>query len=191
MIALMAAMGFAAINQTIVSTAMPRIIAILGGIELYTWVITIYMLASTIVTVIVGKLSDIHGRKPFLLAGIIFFSIGAFLAGTSTSIYQMITYRGIQGVGGGILMSATVMAVGDLFAPRERAKWTGVMMAIFGFSSVLGPTLGGFMIDHMPWHWIFWIFLPLGFVAFFMIWKMFPNSKRKTSESIDYWGVSL
>lgn len=192
MIALMAAMGFASINQTIVSTAMPRIIAILGGIELYTWVITIYMLTSTIVTVIVGKLSDMYGRKPFLLIGIVIFSIGAFLAGTSGNIYQMITYRGIQGVGGGVIMSATITAVGDLFAPRERAKWTGVIMAVFGFASVLGPTLGGFLVDHMPWHWLFWIFLPLGFVAFFMIWRMFPGSThQRVAQKIDYAGLSL
>ncbi|MEK4330237.1 MDR family MFS transporter [Paenibacillus sp. FSL R7-0312] len=188
MVALMAAMFFAAINQTIVGTAMPRIIAILGGIEHYTWVITIYMLTSTIATVLVGKLSDIYGRKPFLLAGIVIFIIGAFLSGLSDNIYQMITYRGIQGVGGGILMSATVTAVGDLFAPRERAKWTGIMMAIFGFSSVIGPTLGGFMVDHMDWRWIFWIFLPLGIVAFIMIWRMFPKSTRAVSETIDYPG---
>lgn len=188
MIALMAAMFFAAINQTIVGTAMPRIIAILGGIEHYTWVITIYMLTSTIATVLVGKLSDIYGRKPFLLAGIIIFIIGAFLSGLSDNIYQMITYRGIQGVGGGILMSSTVTAVGDLFAPRERAKWTGIMMAMFGFSSVIGPTLGGFMVDHMDWRWIFWIFLPLGIVAFVMIWRMFPKGTRNVSESIDYPG---
>jgi len=188
MIALMAAMFFAAINQTIVGTAMPRIIAMLGGIEHYTWVITIYMLTSTIATVLVGKLSDIYGRKPFLLAGIIIFVIGAFLSGLSNNIFQMITYRGIQGLGGGILMSATVTAVGDLFAPRERAKWTGIMMAMFGFSSVIGPTLGGFMIDHMDWKWIFWIFLPLGVVAFVMIWRMFPKSTRAVSESIDYLG---
>ncbi|AIQ67793.1 MDR family MFS transporter [Paenibacillus graminis] len=188
MIALMAAMFFAAINQTIVGTAMPRIIAMLGGIEHYTWVITIYMLTSTIATVLVGKLSDIYGRKPFLLAGIIIFVIGAFLSGLSADIFQMITYRGIQGIGGGILMSATVTAVGDLFAPRERAKWTGIMMAMFGFSSVIGPTLGGFMIDHMAWKWIFWIFLPLGIVAFVMIWRMFPKTTRAASESIDYLG---
>ncbi|QQZ58668.1 MFS transporter [Paenibacillus sonchi] len=188
MIALMAAMFFAAINQTIVGTAMPRIIAMLGGIEHYTWVITIYMLTSTIATVLVGKLSDIYGRKPFLLAGIIIFVIGAFLSGLSANIFQMIAYRGIQGVGGGILMSATVTAVGDLFAPRERAKWTGIMMAMFGFSSVIGPTLGGFMIDHMAWKWIFWIFLPLGLVAFVMIWRMFPTTTRAASESIDYPG---
>ncbi|RAV16390.1 MDR family MFS transporter [Paenibacillus contaminans] len=188
MIALMAAMFFASINQTIVSSAMPRIIAMLGGMDYYSWVITIFMLMSTISTVLVGKLSDIYGRKPFLLGGIIIFMIGSFLTGLSADIFQMIAFRAIQGVGAGILMSTTVTAVGDLFAPRERAKWTGVMMAIFGFSSILGPTLGGVLIDHMAWKWLFWIFLPLGIVALVMIWLMFPKAERSSSESIDYWG---
>jgi EmrB/QacA subfamily drug resistance transporter len=188
MIAVMVAMFFAAINQTIVSSSMPRIIAELGGMEHYSWVITIFMLTSTISTILTGKLSDIYGRKPFLLFGIVVFLIGAFLTGLSGDIFQMISYRGIQGVGAGILMSTTITAVGDLFAPRERAKWTGLMMSIFGLSSVLGPTLGGVMIDHMDWKWLFWAFLPLGFVAFFMILFIFPKVARSTSESIDYWG---
>lgn len=188
MIAIIAAMFFAAINQTIVSTAMPRIIAILGGMEYYTWVITIYMLTSTIATVLVGKLSDIYGRKPFILAGIVFFIIGAFLTGFSKDIFQLITYRGIQGIGAGIIMASAFTAVGDLFAPRERGKWTGVMMAVFGFSSVLGPTLGGWLVDNMEWKWLFWIFLPLGVVAFFMILFLFPKVERKQSETIDYAG---
>ncbi|MEX2415754.1 MAG: MDR family MFS transporter [Paenibacillaceae bacterium] len=188
MIALMVAMFFAAINQTIVSSSMPRIIAELGGMEYYSWVITIFMLTSTVATILTGKLSDIYGRKPFLLFGIVVFMSGAFLTGLSNDIFQMITFRGIQGVGAGILMSTTITAVGDLFAPRERAKWTGLMMSIFGLSSVLGPTLGGFMVDHMDWKWLFWAFLPLGVVAFIMILFMFPKAVRATSESIDYWG---
>ncbi|GIQ69150.1 MFS transporter [Xylanibacillus composti] len=190
MIALMASMFFAAINQTLVSTSMPRIVAMLGGMDYYSWVITIYLLTSTVATVLVGKLSDMYGRKPFLLIGIIVFMAGACLTGFSTSIFQMIAYRGIQGLGGGILMAATTMAVGDLFAPRERAKWTGLMMAIFGFSSVVGPTLGGFLIDYMPWQWLFWIFLPLGFVAFIMIGRMFPKKVQTSRESIDYAGAA-
>jgi len=188
MVAIIAAMFFSAINQTIVSTAMPRISAILGGTDYYTWVITIYMLTSTIATVLVGKLSDIYGRKPFILIGIVLFIIGAFLSGLSGDIFDLITYRGIQGVGAGIIMASVFTAVGDLFAPRERGKWTGVMMAVFGFSSVLGPTLGGWIVDHMAWEWVFWIFLPLGIVAFIMIWRLFPKVERRPSESIDYWG---
>ncbi|WP_281888263.1 MDR family MFS transporter [Paenibacillus sp. YYML68] len=188
MLALMASMFFAAINQTIVSTAMPRIIAMLGGMEYYSWVIMIYMLTSTVSTILVGKLSDLYGRKPFLLGGIVVFMIGAFLTGLSTSITQMIAFRGIQGLGGGVLMAVTTMAVGDLYAPRERAKWTGLMMGIFGLSSVIGPTLGGFMIDHMDWKWLFWIFLPLGIVAFTMIMRMFPKVPKVENVTIDYWG---
>lgn len=188
MIAIMAAMLFAAINQTITSTAMPRIIAILDGMDYYTWTINIYLLTSTIATVLVGKLSDMFGRKPFLLAGILLFMVGAFLTGTSNDVYQFIIYRGIQGVGAGIIQSTAFTAVGDLFPPRERGKWMGLMTAVFGFSSVLGPTLGGYLIDHLDWHWLFWIFLPLGFVAFGMILALFPKAKRGESTSIDYLG---
>ncbi|MDF2606348.1 MAG: drug resistance transporter, EmrB/QacA subfamily [Bacillales bacterium] len=188
MMAIITAMFFAAINQTIVGTAMPRIVSILGGMEHFTWVITIYMLTSTISTVLVGKLSDIYGRKPFILAGIVFFMVGAFLCGLSDDIFELITYRGIQGVGAGIIMSTVFTAVGDLFSPRERGKWTGIMMAVFGFSSVLGPTLGGWLVDHMDWHWIFWIFLPLGIVAFVMILVLYPHIDRKSYEKIDYLG---
>lgn len=191
MFAIIAAMFFSAINQTIVSTAMPKIIAILGGMEHYSWVITIYMLTSTIATVLVGKLSDIYGRKPFILIGIVIFIIGAFLTGLSRDIYDMIIYRGIQGVGAGIIMASVFTAVGDLFSPRERGKWTGVMMAVFGFSSVLGPTLGGWLVDHMEWKWLFWIFLPLGVVAFFMILSLYPKVPRRESEKIDYLGTLL
>ncbi|OUM97240.1 MAG: MFS transporter [Thermobacillus sp. ZCTH02-B1] len=188
MIAILAAMFFAAINQTIVSTAMPRIIAVLEGVDYYTWVITIYMLTSTIATVLVGKLSDIYGRKPFLLGGILFFLIGAFLCGFSQNILQLIMFRGIQGIGAGVIMSSAFTAVGDLFAPRERGKWSGIMMSAFGFSSILGPTLGGWLVDHMDWHWLFWIFLPLGVVAFALILVLFPKTARRESETIDWFG---
>ncbi|MFD1954885.1 MDR family MFS transporter [Paenibacillus thailandensis] len=188
MIGIMAAMFFAAINQTITSTAMPRIIAILDGMDYYTWTINIYLLTSTIATILVGKLSDMFGRKPFILTGILLFMIGAFLTGTSDNVYQFIIYRGIQGVGAGIIQSTAFTAVGDLFPPRERGKWMGLMTAVFGFSSVLGPTLGGYLIDHLDWHWLFWIFLPLGIIAFVMIMLLFPKVERRRGESIDYIG---
>jgi EmrB/QacA subfamily drug resistance transporter len=191
MMAIIAAMFFSAINQTIVGTAMPRIISILGGMELYTWVITIYMLTSTLSTVLVGKLSDIYGRKPFILIGIVIFIIGGLLCGFSMDIIQLIIYRGIQGIGAGIIMSSVFTAIGDLFSPRERGKWTGVMMSVFGFSSVIGPAFGGWIVDHMPWKWLFWIFLPLGVLAFVMILFLFPKVERKPSEKIDYLGSLL
>lgn len=188
MIAIMAAMFFSAINQTIIGVAMPRIIAKLGGMDYYTWAITIYLLTSTVATVLVGKLSDIYGRKPFILAGIALFMLGAFLSGFSADIFQLIAFRGIQGMGAGIIMSTAFTAVGDLYAPRERAKWMGVMSGVFGLSSVLGPPLGGYLVDHLDWRWVFWMFLPLGIVAFFMIISLFPKVERKAGESIDYWG---
>lgn len=188
MMAIMMAMFFSAVNQTIVSTAMPRIIAILNGMDYYTWVITIYMLTSTISAILVGKLSDIYGRKPFILMGIIFFMLGSFLSGFSMDIFQLILYRGIQGFGGGVIMSTAFTAVGDLFAPRERGKWTGVMGGVFGISSILGPPLGGWIVDNMDWKWLFWIFLPLGLVAFVMIFLLFPSVERREGEEIDYLG---
>ncbi|GGH22049.1 MDR family MFS transporter [Paenibacillus segetis] len=191
MIAIMAAMFFAAINQTITSTAMPRIIAILDGMDYYTWTINIYLLTSTIAAILVGKLSDMFGRKPFILIGILLFMVGAFLTGTSDNVFQFIFYRGIQGLGAGIIQSTAFTAVGDLFAPRERGKWMGLMTAVFGFSSVIGPTLGGYLIDHVDWHWLFWIFLPLGIVAFIMILMLFPKVERKPKVSIDYLGSLL
>jgi EmrB/QacA subfamily drug resistance transporter len=188
MIAIIAAMFFAAVNQTIVGNALPKIISDLGGLDYYSWVFTIYMLTSAITTILVGKLSDIYGRKPFIIIGIIIFSIGAFLAGTSTDIFQLIIYRGIQGFGAGMIMSTAFTAVGDLFAPRERGKWQGAMSAVFGISSVFGPTLGGYIVDNLEWKWVFWVFLPLGIVALVLIWKLFPSTAKKAGEKVDYLG---
>jgi len=156
--------------------------------DYYTWIISIYLLTMTISTILVGKLSDIYGRKPFILSGIVIFMLGAFLSGTSRDIIQLIIYRGIQGVGAGIIMATAFTAIGDLFSPRERGRWSGIMSAVFGISSVIGPGLGGYIVDHMDWHWVFWFFLPLGFIAFFMILFLFPKVDRRESESIDYFG---
>ncbi len=191
MVAIIASMFFASINQTIVGVALPRIIARLGGMEYYTWIVTIYLLTSTISTILVGKLSDIYGRKYFILSGIVIFMIGAFLAGTSKDIIQLIIYRGIQGTGAGIIMATAYTAIGDLFSPRERGRWSGLMSAVFGMSSVLGPGLGGYIVDHLEWHWVFWLFLPLGFIAFFMILFLFPRVEKQESRSIDYAGSLL
>ncbi|GHI01113.1 MDR family MFS transporter [Neobacillus kokaensis] len=188
MIAIMVAMFFSAINQTIIGVAMPRIIAKLGGMDYYTWAITIYLLTTTVATILVGKLSDIYGRKPFILAGIGLFTIGAFLSGLSTDIFQLIAYRSITGFGAGVIMSTAFTAIGDLYLPRERARWTGLMSGIFGISSVLGPLVGGYVVDHLDWHWVFWIFLPLGIIAFIMIAVLFPKVPRREGETIDYLG---
>lgn len=191
MISIMSAMFFAAVNMTIVGTSLPKIISQIGGMEYFEWVFTIYMLTSTITAMLVGKLSDIYGRKIFILIGIGIFMAGAFLSGTSGNIYQLIIYRGIQGFGGGMIMSSSFTTIGDLFNPRERGRWQGLMAAVFGLSSLFGPTLGGYIVDNFQWHWIFWIFLPIGFFAFAMIWKLYPSHDRKEKEPIDYIGSIL
>ena len=188
MIAIITALFFAAINQTIIGIAMPRIIAKLGGMDYYSWAITIYLLTSTVASILVGKISDIYGRRPFLLLGIGVFMIGAILSGFATDIFQLISFRAIQGAGAGIIMSTVFTAVGDLYEPRERAKWSGVLSAVFGISSVAGPLLGGYIVDHLDWHWVFWIFLPLGIIAFILILLNFPKGTKREGESIDYWG---
>ncbi|MEG0259122.1 MAG: MDR family MFS transporter [Lysinibacillus sp.] len=188
MIAIITALFFAAINQTIIGIAMPRIIAKLGGMDYYSWAITIYLLTSTVASILVGKISDIYGRRPFLLLGIGVFMIGAILSGFATDIFQLISFRAIQGAGAGIIMSTVFTAVGDLYEPRERAKWSGVLSAVFGISSVAGPLMGGYIVDHLDWHWVFWIFLPLGVIAFILILLNFPKGVKREGESIDYWG---
>jgi len=189
MIAIIGALFFAAVNQTIVSNALPKIISDLGGLDYYSWVFTSFMLTSAIMTVVAGKLSDIYGRKPFFLIGILVFSVGAFLCGTSGTIVQLIIYRAIQGIGAGLIIPTAFAAVGDLFAPRERGKWQGIMSSVFGVSSVLGPTIGGYIVDNLDWRWVFWVFLPLGIVAFILILKLFPKTERRQNETIDYLGT--
>lgn len=189
MIAIMSAMFFAAINMTIVSTSLPKIVASIGGMEYFDWVFTVYMLTSTVTAMLVGKLSDIYGRKVFILIGIGIFIIGAFLCGTSNDIIQLIIYRGIQGFGGGMIMSSSFTTIGDLFSPRERGRWQGLMGGVFGLSSLFGPTLGGYIVDNFNWHWIFWIFLPVGIVAFMLILKLYPPHIKKEKESVDYAGA--
>ncbi|GGA52694.1 MFS transporter [Kroppenstedtia guangzhouensis] len=188
MLAIMASMLFASLNQTIVGTSLPRIVTVLGGMEYFNWVFTIFMLASSVTAILVGKLSDIYGRKIFILTGLGIFMVGSFLCGTAGNMIQLIIYRGIQGFGGGMIMSTAFTAVGDLFSPRERGRWQGLMSSVFGLSSVLGPTLGGYIVDHFDWHWVFWIFLPVGLVAFFLILRLFPSAETGEKKRIDYFG---
>lgn len=188
MLAVMSALLFASLNQTIVGTALPRIISELDGIQYYSWVFTMFMLTSSVTSILVGKLSDIYGRKIFLLVGIGIFTLGSFLCGLSESMIQLILFRGIQGFGAGMIMSTSFTVVGDLFSPRERGKWQGLLTSIFGISSLLGPAIGGWIVDHTDWHWVFWVFLPISFFAFTMILFIYPNHTKKTKESIDYFG---
>ncbi|AIG27037.1 MDR family MFS transporter [Brevibacillus laterosporus] len=191
MLAIMAALLFASINQTIVGTALPKIIAKLGGMDYYSWVFTIYMLTSSIATILVGKLSDMYGRKPFILIGLGVFVVGAFLCGTSRTIFELILYRGIQGAGAGVIMSTAFTSIADLFAPRERGRWQGLMSSVFGLASVFGPVLGGYIVDNADWHWVFWVFLPFGIIAIGMIYWLFPRAVHREKQTVDYWGSLL
>ena len=190
MIGIMMAMFLSALDQTIVATAMPRIVQELNGLEHLSWVFTAYMLASTVVVPIYGKLSDLYGRKYFVLGAIAIFLVGSILSGFSQSMTQLIIFRAIQGIGGGAIFANAFATIGDLFPPAERGKWQGLFGAVFGLSSVIGPSLGGFLTDNVSWRWNFFINIPIGLAAFlaimFLMPKIVPHSKDK---SIDYGGA--
>jgi EmrB/QacA subfamily drug resistance transporter len=181
-----------AVNQTTVSTALPRIVGDLGGLHLFSWVFTSFMLTSTTVVPLAGKLSDIFGRKPFFLGGITIMLIASAAAGTSGSIEELIVWRAIQGVGAGMLMGNAFAIIGDLFPPAERGKYQGLFTGVFGLASVLGPTLGGYLTDHLSWRAIFYMNIPLGVVAFVMLWRYYPRKAAGGARRpIDYTGAAL
>lgn len=190
LVGLILGMFFAALDQTIVGTAMPRIIGELGGLSILAWVTTTYMLTSTTIVPIAGKLADLYGRRLLYVLGIGVFMVGSALCGTAESMTQLIIYRGIQGLGGGIMMPMAMTIVGDIFPPDKRGKWQGVMGALFGLSSVVGPTIGGWIVDHTSWRWVFYINLPVGILAALCIFIGLQGEKRlKEKVVIDYTGA--
>ena len=171
---------------------MPRIIGDLQGMNLYAWPFTAYMLCSTISTIIFGKISDTHGRKPIFLTGIIIFLAGSILCGLSQSMLELIIFRGIQGIGGGMLIAIAFTIVGDLFSIRERGKYSGILSAMFGLASLIGPAVGGFITDNLSWRWVFYVNIPLGIAAILMIVTVLPHYNRsEEKKSIDYRGAAL
>ena len=185
-------MLLASLDQTIVSTAMPRVIADLHGFDRYTWVSTAYLLTSTVMVPIYGKLSDLFGRKPIFLFGVVVFLIGSALSGASQSMNQLIAFRALQGIGAGALMPIAIAIVGDLFTPRERGKWQGVTGGVWGISAIIGPTLGGWITQNTSWRWVFYVNLPIGIAALLVLIFLMPTLRGRAKQvSIDYVGAAL
>ena len=188
-LAIMMALFLGALDQTIVGTALPQIITDLSGANLYTWVVTIYLLASTVTVPIYGKLSDMYGRKPLLLTGVSLFLIGSVLAGLSQNIEQLIIFRGIQGLGAGALFPIALATIGDLYSPKERGRYQGLFGAVFGLASLIGPALGGWLTDTFSWHLIFYVNLPIGLISIAIILIELPTIKGRANQKIDFLGA--
>jgi EmrB/QacA subfamily drug resistance transporter len=189
--ALMLVMLLASLDQTIVSTALPTIVGEFGGLEHLSWIVTAYMLATTIVTPLYGKLGDLFGRKIVLQTAIVLFLIGSALCGLSRSMGELIAFRALQGLGGGGLLVTTMAVVGDIMSPRERGRYQGIFGGVFGLSTVLGPLIGGFFVEQLSWRWIFYVNLPLGLLVLVVIGFAFTAPSDRRQPKIDYAGAGL
>ncbi|AGE23771.1 putative multidrug-efflux transporter [Geobacillus sp. GHH01] len=187
---LIIAMLFAALDGTIVGTAMPRIVGELRGLGVMTWLTTAYMLTSTTVVPIAGKLADLLGRRIVYVSGLVIFMAGSALCGMANDMTELIIYRGIQGLGGGIMMPMAMVVIGDVFTGKERAKWQGVFGGLYGLASVLGPQIGGFIVDHLNWRWVFYINLPVGILATVLIAMGLSKYKAEGPVKFDIAGMA-
>ncbi len=184
-------MLLSALDQTIVSTALPTIVGELGGLDQLSWVVTAYLLSSTVVLPLYGKLGDLYGRKIVLQAAIVLFLAGSALCGVAQDMTQLIVLRALQGLGGGGLMVVTMAAIGDLVPPDRRARYQGMFGGVYGLATIIGPLLGGFLVEHLSWRWIFTINLPLGFLALAVIGVAFRPHTAHVKHRIDYMGAAF
>ncbi|WP_096474036.1 MDR family MFS transporter [Burkholderia stabilis] len=189
--ALLLVMLLSALDQTIVSTALPTIVGELGGLDQLSWVVTAYLLSSTVVLPLYGKLGDLYGRKIVLQAAIVLFLAGSALCGVAQDMTQLIVLRALQGLGGGGLMVVTMAAIGDLVPPDRRARYQGMFGGVYGLATIVGPLLGGFLVEHLSWRWIFTINLPLGFLALAVIGIAFRPHTAHVKHRIDYMGAAF
>ncbi len=190
LVGLMAGMFLAALDQSIVGTALPRIVSDLGGLEHLSWVVTAYLLTSTASTPLWGKISDLYGRRPMFQSAIVIFLVGSVIAGASSSMGMLIGGRAVQGLGGGGLIALSMAIIGDIVPPRERGKYQGMFGAVFGVSSVAGPLLGGFFTDGPGWRWIFWLNLPIGLAALFVTSRALRMPIARRQHRVDYLGAA-
>ena len=190
--AVMLGLFLGALDQTIVGPALPKIVTQLAGNDLYTWVVAIYLLTSTITVPFWGKLSDLYGRKPMFLIGISIFMAGSALSGLSQNMAMLLAFRGIQGIGAGSLFPIAIAIIGDLFTPAERGKYQGLFGAVFGISALIGPALGGLLTDLVSWHWIFYVNIPVGFASLYFVSRLLPTVKRaNASRNFDLLGAAV
>jgi EmrB/QacA subfamily drug resistance transporter len=187
--ALLLVLFIAALDQTIVSTALPTIVGDLGGLQHLSWVVTAYLLASTVVGPLYGKLGDLYGRKRVLQVALVIFLIGSALAGAAQSMPELIAFRAVQGLGGGGLIVVSMAVVGDIVAPRDRGRYQGLFGGVFGIATVAGPLLGGFFVDNLSWRWIFYVNLPLGVLALVVISIAFTGRQATERRPIDWVGT--
>src|SRR6201997_2717542 len=189
--ALMLVLLLAALDQTIVSTALPTIVGDLGGLSHLSWVVTAYLLTSTVTGPLYGKFGDLYGRKIVLQTAIVIFLVGSALCGLAQNMAELISFRALQGLGAGGLIVVAIAVIGDVIPPRDRGRYQGLFGAVFGVSTVIGPLIGGFFVDNLSWNWIFYINVPIGLVALAVIAVAFHSPPDPPRHSIDYLGAAL